>query len=196
MRNSDITKNIQLLYTEEVMNKLSLEVTKELASADKPALLGELSQLINKAQNAGLSKSDNVTAFKPRSILGNPVLNSFESVELLAAAGKSLNSWFSSPIAFIEFGFTMDIRKILGSETDIELYLSVISGKSDLMRSSLSEYAGKSVKIQVTDIDVVLLEAELYVDEQSKSAEGSGILTSANEVSVNGKLKLEILVNK
>jgi len=197
MNNRDITNRIIDMHIEETMEEIAKEMKEEESSIDRKAALQELEKVIMKVRTEKKPFNNNVTRIQFLQNRSASVVTSFDSVELLAAAGQSLRNWFSSPIAFTEYGFTVDIRKTLGSDIEIDIYLNALPDKINRMKSSLAEYAGKNLRVILSDENLLLLESELFVDELATAAEGSGVLlNNSASLNIKGKLKLELLVDK
>jgi len=175
MSQPDITQQILELHEEKIVQTLRGEVQEELKNGIPLKLQDELDALLSRANAPNRSSQDNVIAFKPRKSYKQQILKSFESVELLAAAGQSLGEWFSTPISFTEKGFILDIRRVIGSDNEVDLYLSPIRDDSDKMKKSLTDYTGQNINIIVSNKNTVLLESTLYIDEDGNAAEGSGV---------------------
>lgn len=183
MKKIDITKNIKELYQAEIMDELQAEVVSELKEKIPQQLKDELALLL------GQSKS-NVVTFVPK----DSFKQSFDSVELLAAAGIDAHDWFASPIYFPKFGFTLDIRTVLGSEAEVELTLLIDKSNPQIMSKSLSAYKDQTIKILIQNNDIDLLKGELYIDSSAEAASGSGELLNVNEkINIKNKLMINIL---
>jgi hypothetical protein len=186
MKKLDITRQILVLREEDELKKLMAEVDNELEE-NMSSLLEEVDFCLNKRAK---DEQSNVVFFTPKH---NPVTNLFAQTELLAASGLSLADWFSQPINFSGVGFVLDIRRVIGTEDEIDLYLSAIDGEK--MSSSLDAYKGKSVNLTITNNGKNLLLAELYVDDSGQEAEGSGVLNKLDKESiVKGELSIGIEV--
>jgi len=194
MSKIDITHNIQKVHEDEIMQGLANEVQEELKNGIPTELQQELDNLLKKANKPKILHKNNILAFKPRKNYTQQIINSFESVELLAAAGQNLGDWFSTPITFTEYGFILDIRKVIDSENEVDLYISPYQDNSEKMAQSLSNYTSQEINIIVSNDDAVLLEASLYVDETGTIAEGNGYLLEIDQTySIKGKLSIDIL---
>jgi len=124
MSKVDITQNIKKIHEEDIMKELIEEVQDELKNGIPQNLQQELDLLLKKSNKTNLIHKDNIVAFKPRKNYKQQIVNSFNSVELLAAAGQNLGQWFSAPITFPEYGFILDIRKVIDSDNEVDLYIS------------------------------------------------------------------------
>jgi hypothetical protein len=123
-------------------------------------------------------------------------LHTFGETELLAAAGKSLADWFSQPMHFGGAGFILDIRKVFGTENEVDIYLKPNKNNVKEMQESLGSYVGQSIQVVVSNNQIVLLDAVLYIDESGTAAEGSGkLVVQSNETVVKGKISISIVVD-
>jgi hypothetical protein len=192
MKHIDITKQVLALHEEDVFKQMMSDVQKDLEEASS-SLQSEIDMCLGKINSQQIASSDNVVSLKSKS--NNVVAFPFAETELLAASGKSLSDWFSQPMNFGGAGFVLDVRRVLGSDNEVDLYLTPNQTKSTEMKESLQSYLGKSLSISVINNGKSLLNATLYVDESGSSAEGSGYLITANDKDdVKGKISINILV--
>lgn len=190
MKHIDITKQILALREEDELKQLMVEVDNELEN-NLPSLLEDVDFCLKKIIK---EKQNNVVSFTPKH---NPTVNLFAQTELLAASGQSLADWFSQPLNFGGAGFTLDIRRVIGSDNEVDLYLLPNQADKSKMKSSLSDYLGKTLTICISNENNNLLTATLYVDESGLEAEGSGYLNVNNKNSViKGKLNIDIIVDE
>ena len=193
MTKKDITKEILAIHAEETMSKIMADVKAEMENGMPEDLSSELEMLLKKASGATEQTPDNIVAFKPRSQM--KIVDSFGSTELLAAAGQSLGDWFSQPMSFGGAGFVLDVRRVIGSENEVDIYLSPNNSDKGVMEKTLSAYIGKSIEVVISNNGVPLLEANLYIDEAGGAAEGSGVLVEANETkAVKGNLSIDVVI--
>lgn len=193
MKPKDITQQIVALHEEDTLNQMMSDVHAELKEGVPLSLQQEIDTCLNKLNNKEVTNSVNVVSFKPKS---KPVTNSFAETELLAASGQSLADWFSQPLSFSGAGFTLDIRKVMGTNDEIDLYLIPNQGDDSKMKKSLSSYLGKSLNICISNDGVNLLTAIIYVDESGLEAEGSGRLNKLDNSVIKGKVSIEIIVEE
>ena len=194
MKPIDITKQILAMHEDEVMHNMLEEVTNELKDAIPSDIQATLDACMQKLNNEVDAIPSNVVSFKPKSA---PATVSFAETELLAASGQSLGDWFLQPMNFVGAGFTLDVRKVIGSENEVDLYLNPNQEDSDNMKKSLLAYLGKSIDISVSNNGTSLLTATLYIDETGCSAEGSGYLMKLDEIdNVKGKISIDINVGE
>lgn len=190
MKPIDITKQILAMHEDEVMNNMLEEVKNELKSTIPSDIQAALDACMQKLSNEGNVTSSNVVSFKPKS---TPSIISFAETELIAASGQSLGDWFSQPMNFGGAGFILDVRKVIGSDNEVDLYLNPNQEDSDKMKKSLLKYLGKSINISILNNGTNLLTATLYIDETGYSAEGSGYLMKLDEMdNVKGKISIDI----
>lgn len=193
MTKKDITKEILAIHAEETMSKIMADVKAEMENGMPEDLSSELEMLLKKASGATEQTPDNIVAFKPRSQM--KIVDSFGSTELLAAAGQSLGDWFSQPMSFGGAGFVLDVRRVIGSENEVDIYLSPNNSDKGVMEKTLSAYIGKSIEVVISNNGVPLLEANLYIDEAGGAAEGSGVLVEANKTkAVKGNLSIDVVI--
>ncbi|PKI12782.1 hypothetical protein [Colwellia sp. 12G3] len=193
MKKIDLTKQILLMHENDVFNDMVNEVEKELAEGVPKSLQDELDILIAKVGSSAEQSTENIIPFKRQK---KEKLYEFAETVLLAASGTSLAEWFSQPINFGGAGFILDVRRVIGSDNEVDLYLTPNTDNSTQMKSSLSSYLGKSLDISILNDGEDLLTATIYVDEEGTSAEGSGYLSnSANMKGIKGKISINILMN-
>ena len=121
MKPIDITKQILAMHEDEVMNNMLEEVKNELKGTIPSDIQTTLDACMQKLSNEGNVTPSNVVSFKPKS---TPSIISFAETELLAASGQSLGDWFSQPMNFGGAGFILDVRKVIGSDNEVDLYLN------------------------------------------------------------------------
>ena len=193
MKYIDITKQILDLHEEDVFKQMINDVEKELEEGVSESLQSEIDLCIRRINNEQIAISENVVSFKPKG--NNTKSLPFAETELLAASGKSLADWFSQPINFSGVGFILDIRRVLGTENEIDLYL--LPTETEKPRSSLDVYKGKSLLLTIKNNNKTLLTAELYIDDTGKEAEGNGQLIDLDTTaSVKGKITIDIEVKE
>lgn len=192
MTKKDITKQMLAIHTEETLSDLMAEAKSEVENGMSYELSSELEMLLKKAKSSSDRQSNKVT-FKSRP--NKTVVDSFGSTELLAAAGQALGDWFSQPMSFGGAGFILDVRRVIGSENEVDIYLSPNNSHKGEMEKTLADYMGKTVEIVVTNNGEPLLEANLYIDEAGNAAEGSGVLLKTNTTkAVKGRLSIDVVI--
>lgn len=199
MKKHDITNGIIRLHEDSIMKKLVNEVKEELEKGDLDSHQSDLDQLLTRLKGKENQDKSNVISLKPT--VKRKEHSSFYSVELLAAAGESIDVWHSQPIYFRDVGFTLDIRAVLGSSDEVELYISPISDKDSSGKSKIKEtflpLHNTNINITIECDGIQLLVGELYVDAVCESAEGMGKLENKELYnSVKGQLTFHILSKK
>jgi hypothetical protein len=194
MKPIDITDQILKMHEEEVIQQMITDTQEELAIDIPSDLQKELDLCLSKTKISENPSTDNVVSFKPKE--NNIVAFPFAETELLAASGKSLADWFSQPMNFGGAGFVLDVRRVLGSDNEVDLYLTPNEKDNSKMKSSLLSYLGKSLTIDVNNNGTSLLNATLYVDESGCNAEGSGyLITESDSKDIKGKISINILLD-
>jgi hypothetical protein len=195
MKPIDITKQILQMHEEEVIQQMITDTQEELTSDIPSDLQKELDLCLGKTKMSESQSTDNVITLKPKEKT-NIVAFPFAETELLAASGKSLADWFSQPMNFGGAGFVLDVRRVLGSDNEVDLYLTPNEKDNSKMKSSLLSYLGKSLTIDVNNNGTSLLNATLYVDESGCNAEGSGyLITDSDSKDIKGKICINILLD-
>jgi len=195
MKPTDITEQILKMHEEDVIQQMITDTQEVLANDIPSDLQKELDLCLSKAKMSERQSTDNVISFKPKEKT-NIVTFPFAETELLAASGKSLADWFSQPMNFGGAGFILDVRRVLGSDNEVDLYLTPNDKDNSKMKNSLFSYIGKSLTIDVINNDTSLLSATLYVDESGCAAEGSGHLIKDNDSkNIKGKISINILLD-
>jgi len=193
MTKKDITKQILAIHTEEALSEIMKEAKTEVENGMADELSTELEMLLAKAKSSSEQQSLKVVAFKPRPKM--TVVHSFGSTELLAAAGQSLGDWFAQPMSFGGAGFILDVRRVIGSENEVDIYLSPNKSDKGGMEKTLAAYMGKSVEVVISNNGEPLLEANLYIDEGGSAAEGSGLLIeTSTSKAVKGNLSIDVVI--
>jgi hypothetical protein len=194
MKKTDITREILEMHTEKLSLKAIDEVSAELKNGVPAELQSEIDRLISKSNSSEKPPSNNVLAFASKR--PQKELHTFGETELLAASGQSLADWFSQPMNFVGAGFILDIRKVLGTEHEVDVYLTSNKNNAEKMSDSLGAYLGKSVHIIVSNNGNELLDAVLYIDETGTAAEGSGkLIEQLKGVNVKGEISISIVIN-
>ena len=183
MTKINITCLVKTIHEQEVNRKLLAEVRQELENSISGELLNEVSFLVNKVESAKF----NVTAFPSQTI---PV----GETSLMAASGKVLGTWFAQPIIFSANGFVVDIRKVLGSDNDVDVYIYSNSSDEKLIEKALLPFKDQSLKVRFSINEKEFLNAEIYVDDTGHAAEGSGHLKSVGSEDIHGTLNFEVIV--
>jgi len=192
MNKNDITKDIMNFHKEETITNLLDNIKEELKSGIPAKLQNELSTLLSTVNQA-----DNIVDFKKKRSNKNLLMTNLGSIELLAAAGQSLGDWFSQPLNFGGAGFILDVRKVIGTDNEVDLYLSPNQEETGNMQKSLKAYKGHTIHIIISNNGEHLLDANIYIDETGSAAEGSGFLIKPQEEKkIKGKLSIDIIVKE
>lgn len=183
MQETNITSLIKLNRRHEVCKKLLVEINQETHKGIKKALSDEVALLINKSKSSfGKSK---VVAF--------PLHRSqLASTQLMAAAGQQVGSWFAQPIVFAASGFVVDIRKVLGSENEVDIYINSNGSDESLIEEKLLPFKDNSFKILMSINGSELLLADIYVEKSGHAAEGYGVLQPLISDGLHGELSIEV----
>jgi len=192
MKKIDITQKILELYEDEQIGKLMDDVKEELKDGVPEELQSELSNLLQKANEHVHQRPNNVVSFWPKK--KGTIINYLASIELLAAAGQSLGDWFSQPLNFGGAGFILDIRRVIGTDNEIDLYLKPNESNPENMEKTLTAYKGKNIHLIVSNNGQQLLDANLYIDQTGNAAEGSGYLSEQTDISIMGKISVDIVI--
>ena len=194
MKIIDITREVLKMHEEKSMLKAIKEVKSELKDGIPEDLQKELDQLLTKCSPPAKEQTNNVVPFTPKN--SSEKLYTFGETELLAAAGQTLADWFSQPMSFGGAGFILEVRKIIGSENEVDVYLKPNKDNSDEMKKSLEEYLGQSIHIVVSNNQINLLDAILYIDETGSAAEGSGtLILHSPDTAIKGNISISIIVD-
>ena len=192
MKEMDVTKQILALHEEYIFSQMMGDIGQELKDGIPESLQQEIDLYTIKARSTGNVNNKNVVYINFNNKL---VPTIFAETEFLAASGQPLSDWFSEPLSFGGAGFLLDIRRVIGTNTEIDLYLSPNQPDDSKMKKSLSAFLGKSLNINISNGGVKLLTATLYVDESGFEAEGNGHLnTLDDQITIKGKISIEIIV--
>jgi len=181
----NITQAVKQLYEQEQMRMLVNEVLNETKEGASGALLAEVKALMSKANK---KSAGNVIPFPIDRINRHKI----GQIQLLAAAGQNLGSWYQQPLLFASAGFSVDVRKVIGSDNEVDVYLQAVNETTDIVESFFTLFAGKSVKLTFTLNGQILLEANIYVDGQDQRAEGSGPVYQAEVSGTHGSLEVDV----
>ena len=194
MSKVDITQEIARLHEERLMEEAIQEVKKELAEGVPIEVQREVNKLLSQIETPTSVDSDNVIAFAPKS--ARPQSYTIGETELLAAAGPTLADWFAQPISLGGAGFVLDVRRVIGSVDEVDIYLNPNNDSSEQMQKTLRDFVGKTIRLIVSNNQEQLLDAILYIDEAGNAAEGSGKLVERKgDMSIKGKISISIIVD-
>lgn len=184
MSKENITQLIKQIHEEEVNQRLVEDVLKESEKGFSEEIMSEVQSLLKKAN------ASNVIAFPKRTVqLGQ--------TELMAASKKdNLGEWFAQRIVFKSSGMEIDVRKVIGTDNEVDVYIQSNSDDYQLIEKSLLPFKDKTLQVRFSVNGKELLHADIYVDESGHSAEGSGHLQQINESDIHGKLDVEIIVEE
>lgn len=189
MNEKNITKEIRQLYIEEQAQKIAKEVKEELKNGTPQDLKDELSLLLEKCKTLKGSviefPNKAVTASQPLAI-----------VELLAAAGQNVGDLVTQPLVCRREGFSVDIRRVLGSENEVTLYFQPVDGGEHDMEEVFSPYKGKTIALEFIVNGTQLLSASIYVDESARQAEGAGVLFNAEVDLRDPKIQINVTTDE
>jgi hypothetical protein len=189
----DITNQVMEMYDAEIINNIFIQAKNELNNNIPEKHVKELRGII---QHSSLNELTAISLI-PLKVNNDLkiIIKSIASIELLAAAGSLLGSWYSQPINFGGAGFTLDVRRIINTNNEVDLYIMPNEMHEGKIKNSLGVYAGKNIEIVVTNNGNIILEACLYVSELANLAEGSGKVINLDESTcVNGKLSINVII--
>jgi hypothetical protein len=193
MNKKNITQQILMIHEEETMRNLMNEVKEELKDGVIEELQGELNLLLKMSGKDEVSSSNNILSFNIKQ--HTPKLTTLAETVLLAAGGKSLGDWFSQPINFGGAGFILDVRKVIGSDNEVDIYLSPNQPDTSDMQKTLASYIDKSIHIVISNNGKQLLEANLYIDKTGSAAGGNGMLMNMGDShDINGALSIDLVI--
>ncbi|MEA3587647.1 hypothetical protein J6I75_04720 [Pseudidiomarina sp. 1APP75-27a] len=112
---------------------------------------------------------------------------------LMAAAGQHLSDWFSQPIIFEALGMYVDIRKIINSASQVEVFAQAIDGKSETMSAVFAPYANSELTFELRLNGHSVLRAEIFVNQDATRIEGEGELLDTESSPVGD---LELFINR
>lgn len=184
MTDNNITRLIQLIHGESRDKRLVDEVLKETENTITQLVLDEVDTLIQSAKN----DKPNILSFPEHKIIP------FAQTTLLAAAGQSIGNWFDHPLSFPAAGMVVDIRRVLGSEDEVDLYIFPNEQNTLIIQQSLLPFRNQNLHIKMTIDGKEYLKAEVYVDESALSAEGQGILLCTDNEGLSGSIEFEVVV--
>ena len=185
MSEEKITQLIRQIHDEGVHVNFVNEAIEETKSGVPLTVSKQLSELIKKAE----SSTANVVAFPEQKSIQLGTTN------LLAAAGKSLGKWYENPLTFSSSGIVVDIRRILGTDDEVEITFQAQEQRQpSLIMDSLQAFKAKDVAIRISINEKVILNASIYIDENADYAEGRGVIIDNGKQSLQGELRLEILL--
>jgi hypothetical protein len=189
MSEKNITKEIKQLYLEDQVQKIAKEVKEELKNGAPQDLKDELSLLLEKCK----SPKGEIIEFPTKVATA---YQSLATVELLAAGGKSVGDLVTQPLVCKREGFSVDIRRVLGSNNEVTLYFQPVDDGEHEMEEVFSPYKGKTITLDFIVNGAQLLNASIYVDESARQAEGTGVLFSAEVNLKDPKIQINVSTEK
>ena len=187
MKDINITKEIRQLHLEKKVDRVAKEVKEEMKHGAPQSLKEELSTLLDKCK-----KSEATIISFP-----TPVNRFLAETELLAAAPKNISGNLASqPLVCLSQGFSVDIRRVLGSEDAVTLYFEPVGDENNRMERVFSPYKGQTISLDFILNGVQLLTASVYVDESARQAEGEGVLISSDVDMNDSKIEISVRVEE
>ena len=184
MKKNDITNDIKKLYLAEEIEKISQEIVAEFKDGIPSEHNMELEVLLKKCNQ----ESANVLTFPTRKSI------KLAEVELLAAASKNQTAdIISQPLIFMAEGFSVDIRRVIGSENNVTLYFEALEKKEKKMETLFQPYAGAVLELELPMNGNRLLTASIYVDESARIAEGEGTVFETEIELYSSKIEINII---
>lgn len=184
MTEENFTKLIHKIHEDETNKRLVEEVLNETKHGVDQKLLDKVRSLIQQAEIT----ENNIISF-PKKII------CLAQTELMAAAGQNLGDWFAQPLVFAASGMVVDIRKVLGSDNEVDVYIHPNSNDTRQIEDGFFPFKDKNLQVRLTIDGKEILKADIYVDESGKAAEGTGHLLSLDSKDVQGKIDFEIIVD-
>jgi hypothetical protein len=183
MKETNITEQIKQLHLEERATQISEDVIQDLKSGTPQSLKDELSSLIRKCHKP----EGRVIQFPGKTI------HRLAEIDLLAAASKQVvGDLVSQPLVCLSKGFSVDIRRVLGSENEVTLYFLPVDEGEHQMEEIFSPYRGQTIFLEFVLNGVQLLNCSIYVDESARQAEGEGILVTSNVDMKDPRLEINV----
>lgn len=184
MSEVNITKLIQKLHEEAIHENILKEVMEESNQALDESTLEHLHQLLKQAG----SVSSKIIKFPKRSIR-------LAESELMAAAGQDISDWFAEPLVFSAAGMVIDIRKVIGSPNEVDVYIQPHGDETARIEKNLLPFKNKTLQVKLSINGKELLSADMYIDGSGQAAEGSGRVRTLGENDIHGNIHLDIIVD-
>jgi hypothetical protein len=184
MAEENLTKLIFKIHEDETNKGLVEKVLNETQHGLEQKLLDRLYYLVQKAE----LKDTNIISFPKQNIR-------LAQTELMAAAGQDLGDWFAQPLVFASSGMVLDIRKVLGSDNEVDVYIQSNSNDTTQIEKSFLPFRDKSLQVRLTIDGKEILKADIYVDESGVAAEGTGQLNSFDIGHIQGQIDFEVLID-
>ncbi len=190
----DITEKIRELRDLDLLEDEVSNVKERIENGELDHYEEMIDKFIKENQDSQNRSSNVISMDFSRSVNNDFTLG---ETQLLAAAGNDLGSWFAHPIIFSKYGFTLDVRKNLESKLGVDVNLHPIEGRNIELNAIFSPWFGQEITIVIEVDGFTLVESELYIDEDSLQAQGSGVLSSDLEnTPKKGELTIRILNKK
>ena len=175
MRYININKQIHRMHNEYAMDKITAEIAKPGAfdAFDMVKISSCISSKLKEKLNA---------------------LICIANVELLSTSKDTMMSWYSHLINFESAGFLLDIRRVIGTDSDVDLYFIPNGSSRAGMALLLEKYSGMELILEVRNNERLILEALIYVDKSAVAAEGNGRLVQINQNDMSGNISINIRI--
>ncbi len=142
---------------------------------------------------------------KLKSLFATPLSQNtlIDEVQQLAAAGTEITQWFMEPIDFKASGIFIDIRQIKGETEKVSIYLKPsqmdyntppTSSEIEKIQNTLSQYAGKTIGLVISNHQHAVLEASIYISSDASEGEGTGMLIKTDDALIS--LRLELFIDE
>lgn len=184
MSEENITNLIKKIHEEEVHRNIIREILDEPDTEQENTIHQKLTKLLDKQ----VSPSPKIVQFPMRNVC-------IAQTNLLAAAGQKLSDWFAEPLVFAGTGMVVDIRKVLDSPKDVDVYIHSIDSDTNLIAQCLLPYRGSTRQFRLSINGKEIMCAEMYIDDSGELAEGSGTLREIDEKVLHGEVHLDIIID-
>lgn len=186
MSKEKFTQLIRQIHEEKVYMDFAKQVEEVTKASVSNSLVQKVSNLIKTAESIENKKIIQFPTKKPF-FLGRTTL--------LAAAGERLGTWFEHPLVFHSSGMVVDIRRIVGSEDEVDLYIKSNSQDESVIQQSLSSFKNKSLTVRMTLAGKIILDARIYIDDSACFAEGHGRLINIEKTDLSGDIDFEVILD-
>ncbi|WP_010178679.1 hypothetical protein [Glaciecola sp. HTCC2999] len=179
MADENLTKLIKMVHEDEINKSLVQEVLNETELSIDNNLIELVHTLVKRANS-------NILSFPKKSI-------SIAQSQLMAAAGQNLGNWFDYPLIFASSGIMVDIRKVLSSKDEVDVYIQAYGEDKKQIHDILLPFKNKNLQVRLTVEGQEVLKADIYVDESATAAEGTGLLLSFEDKELHGVIDFQII---
>jgi len=186
MSEEKITQLIRQIHEEKVYQDFVGQVLEETKLGVSKSLNQKVSNLLEFSENQISKKVIPFARTKPFSL---------GKTTLLAAAGEKLGTWFEHPLVFPSSGMVVDIRRIVGSENEVDIYIQSNSEDESVIQQSLRPFKDTSISIRMTLADEIMLDAEIYIDDSACFAEGHGRLSNVEKNDLSGDIDFQVILD-